>query len=315
MSTQFDTDSVVPQERLAFWQEVVCSTFVQLDCTFPNRDQFRGHLQTHTCGDLSVVDACSSELHVVRDSRHISHSEHEFVLVSFAHEGRAEVIQQGRQALLDAGGFAIYDSRRPYELHFDNAFRQTVVQMPRTSLQQRFGNIEYVTALSLSRSNPLDRLVFDFFSGLSLLDGQLAESQKIRLAEQGIDLLAMALAERGKGEVLPGARRNALLFRIKDHIQARLADADLSLTSVSAQFGISARYINTLFQQEQTSFGRYLLAARLQHCARDLREPALAGARVSEIAYRWGFNDIAHFSRVFKTRYEMSAREYRREAF
>lgn len=315
MSTQFDTSSVAPQERLAFWQEVVCNTFVQLDCSFPDRDQFCGHLQARTCGELSVVDVCSSELQVGRDARHISHSDHEFVLVSFAHEGRAAVIQQGREAVLDVGGFAIYDTRRPYQLHFSGAFRQTVVQMPRTSLQQRFGNIEYVTALALSRNNPLDRLVFDFFSGLSLLDGQLADSQQHRLAEQGIDLLAMALAERGKGQVLPGARRNALLFRIKDHIQSRLVDPDLSLTSVSEQFGISARYVNTLFQQEQTSFGRYLLSTRLQHCARDLREPALAGARVSEIAYRWGFNDIAHFSRVFKARYEMSAREYRRETF
>lgn len=313
MSTRFDTDSVAPSERLAFWQEVVCNTFVQLDCSFPNRDQFRGHLQAQTCGDLSVVDVCAAEQRVVRGARHISHSADEFVLVSFAHEGRAEVIQQGRQASLNAGAFAIYDSRRPYQLHFDSAFRQTVVQMPRTSLQRRFGNIEYVTALSMSRNYPLDRLVFDFFSGLSSLDGQLAEPQQFRLAEQGMDLLAMALAERGKGEVLPGARRNALLFRIKDYIHKRLTDADLSLTCVSKQFGISARYVNILFQQEQTSFGRYLLNARLLHCARDLREPALAGARISEIAYRWGFNDIAHFSRVFKMRYEMSARDYRRE--
>lgn len=312
MSTAFDTNSVEPRHRLDYWQQVVCSTFVELDCNFPNREQFHGHLQAHEVGGLSLVEVSASEQSVVRDARRIARGDQERVLLSLAHEGRAQVLQEDRRALLDVGGFAIYDTRRPYELHFDGAFRQTVVQIPRASLHQRLGNIEYLTALPLSRNNPLDRLVFDFFAGLSRLDGQLAEAQQLRLAEQGLDLLAMALCERGKGQVQSGSRRTALLFRIKDHIQARLADSDLSLGGVSAHFGISSRYTNSLFQQEQTSFGRYLLAARLQRCARDLREPALAGAQISEIAYRWGFSDMAYFSRVFKARFDCSARDYRR---
>lgn len=314
MSRYFDTHSVAPKERPAFWQEVVCNTFVQLDCSFPNRERFHGRLQAHECGELSVVEVSASEQIVVRDARRIAYSDNEFVLVSLAHEGRAQVVQEDRQASLEVGDFAIYDTRRPYQLHFDGAFRQTVVQIPRASLQRRLGNIEYLTALPLSRKNPLDRLVFDFFSGLAQLDDQSAALQH-RLAEQGMDLLAMALSERGKGQALPGSRRNALLFRIKDHVLARLADSELSLATVSAHFAISTRYINSLFQQEQTSFGRYLLAARLRHCARDLREPSLTGTQITEIAYRWGFTDMAYFSRVFKARYERSAREYRKESF
>lgn len=312
MSTRFDTYSVALKERPAFWQEVVCNTFVQLDCSFPNQEQFHGHLQAHECGELSIVDVCASAQSVVRDARRIAYSDNEFVLVSLAHEGRARVVQEDREALLEVGDFAIYDTRRPYQLHFDGAFRQTVVQIPRASLHRRIGNIEYLTALPLLRKNPLNRLAFDFLAGLSHLDGQL-EGVQHRLAEQGMDLLAMALSEQGKGQALRGSRRNALLFRIKDHVSARLADTDLSLASVSAHFGISARYVNNLFQQEQTSFGRYVLAARLRRCARDLRESALAGTQISEIAYRWGFTDMAYFSRVFKAHYERSAREYRRE--
>ncbi|MBH0138728.1 AraC family transcriptional regulator, partial [Pseudomonas syringae pv. tomato] len=66
----------------------------------------------------------------------------EFVLVSLALEGRAQVSQEGREAVLEVGDFAIYDTRRPYRLHFDCAFRQTVVQIPRKSLQQRLCNLE-----------------------------------------------------------------------------------------------------------------------------------------------------------------------------
>ncbi|KPB95219.1 helix-turn-helix protein [Pseudomonas syringae pv. maculicola] len=49
----------------------------------------------------------------------------------------------------------------------------------------------------------------------------------------------------------------------------------------------------------------------MQHCANDLREPLLVNRQISEIAWRWGFSDVAYFSRVFRQRYGLPAREYR----
>ncbi|GAB7533664.1 helix-turn-helix domain-containing protein [Pseudomonas sp. 3A(2025)] len=310
MNISFDTHTIAAQDRAEYWQEVVCNTFVPLGCDFPDRQHFHGRLQSHSLGELALVEVQAGQQTVVRDASRIARSDQEFVLVSLALEGRARVSQEGREAQLEVGDFAIYDTRRPYQLHFDGAFRQTVVQIPRNSLQQRLCNLEYLTALPMSRNNPLDRLVFDFLAGLPSLENQVAETQQARLVEQGLDLLAMALSERVKGEV-QGFRSSALLLRIKDFIQGQLGDTDLSLASVSSRFGISARYINSLFQEEQTSFGRYLLASRLQRCARDLREPLLATRQISEIAYRWGFSDMAYFSRVFRKGFGMTAREYR----
>ncbi|RMS64320.1 Helix-turn-helix, AraC type [Pseudomonas syringae pv. aceris] len=313
MSIYFDTNSIAVQERAEFWQEVVCSTFVPLECAFSDRQNFHGRLRSHSIAGLALVEVQACSQTVVRDTSSISRSDDEFVLVSLALEGRAQVSQEGREALLEVGDFAIYDTRRPYRLHFDSAFRQTVVQIPRNSLQQRLCNLEYLTALSLSRDDPLNGLVFDFFTGLAALENRVGESQQARITEQGLDLLAMALSERVEGQA-QGSRRSGLLLRIKDHIQANLADTKLSLASVSVRFGVSTRYISSLFQDEQTSFGRYLLASRLQRCASDLREPLLANRQISEIAWRWGFSDVAYFSRVFRQRFGVPARQYRLEA-
>ena len=35
---------------------------------------------------------------------------------------------------------------------------------------------------------------------------------------------------------------------------------------------------------------------------------------MSDIAFSWGFNDAAHFSRSFKEQYGMSPREFRQQA-
>ncbi|MGO4003376.1 helix-turn-helix domain-containing protein [Pseudomonas fluorescens] len=312
MSTLFDTDCINPSERPDFWQDVVCNTFVRLDCSLTTPGNFQGRLEACEFGDISLVDIRASGQRVTRHRDSISHSDDEFFLVSLASRGRAQVAQEGREAALNEGDFTIYDTRQPYVLHFDGAFQQTVVQIPRKILSCRLSNIEYLTAMAMSRNNPLEKLVFEYFSGLMSLDSRLTPTQKSRLADQGLDLLAMALSERGKGQVPNSSRRTALLFRIKDYIQQNLGDNEFCLAQVSQFFGISARYINSLFQEEDTSFGRYLLAARLQHCAYSLRDAALSQARISDIAYRWGFSDMAYFSRVFKVRYGQSARDFRK---
>jgi AraC-like DNA-binding protein len=37
-----------------------------------------------------------------------------------------------------------------------------------------------------------------------------------------------------------------------------------------------------------------------------------AAAHISDIAFAWGFNDLAHFSRIFKQKFGASPREWRK---
>ena len=45
---------------------------------------------------------------------------------------------------------------------------------------------------------------------------------------------------------------------------------------------------------------------RLEHCRRDLEDPALAHETVLAIASRWGLRNPGHFSRLFHAAYGMS---------
>ena len=105
--------------------------------------------------------------------------------------------------------------------------------------------------------------------------------------------------------------RSALLYRLKAHIRAHLADPKLCLATTAAALGISPRYVNDLLSDENTSFQRHVLTERLAHCERDLSSPMLAHRHVSEIAFAWGFNDLSHFGRVFREHYGMSPRDWR----
>jgi AraC-like DNA-binding protein len=66
---------------------------------------------------------------------------------------------------------------------------------------------------------------------------------------------------------------------------------------------ISVRYLHRLFHDQGTSVARWVCERRLANCRRDLEDPALAQRGVHSIARRWGFEDPAHFSKIFKASY------------
>ncbi|OHX38470.1 hypothetical protein BJL95_09235 [Methylomonas sp. LWB] len=124
------------------------------------------------------------------------------------------------------------------------------------------------------------------------------------LCETLLDLLALA-------EILPNAIQSSrsqavTLLEIRRHVERRLADPALNASSIAQAVGPSAHYINALFEQEQQSLMRYVLQRRLERCHQAIAQRQTAGLTISRIAFRGSFNELAHFSRVFKKQYGVS---------
>lgn len=107
------------------------------------------------------------------------------------------------------------------------------------------------------------------------------------------------------------ATKAATLHRLCQTIERRLDDPDLTPAKVALSEGISERYLQKLFEGTGSSFTHYLRERRLQRTWADLSNPAEAHHSISEIAFRVGFNDSAHFSRAFRHRFGVSPREFR----
>ncbi|CBG75878.1 putative regulatory protein [Streptomyces scabiei 87.22] len=107
------------------------------------------------------------------------------------------------------------------------------------------------------------------------------------------------------------ALREALLVRVRRYIEDHLDDADLCATSVAEAHDVSVRTLHLAFADTGTTVGRWIRARRLRACYRDLTR-AGGTATVTDVAFRWGFNDVAHFSRVFKQAYGVTPSSVRR---
>lgn len=312
MPLQFTTDGSPGYRRLALWQDIVCDVFVGLDCKSDLGSAFRGSVTQASLGKAVCSEVCSDRQHVLRTPSRIARSDQDFVLMALGHRGDGGVVQDGRETVIHPGEFALYDTTRPYELKFSDPFTQSIFKVPREMLQRRLGGTETLTAVSFGTHAPLERLAYDFIFRLCQSADRLASDNAATLSEQAVDLLAMALGERLGTTSLPSStHRSALIYRLKAHIRAHLADPDLSLSAAAAALGISPRYVNDLLADEETSFQRFVLGERLGQCRRDLASPMLVRRHISEIAFAWGFNDLSHFGRVFREHFGMSPREFR----
>jgi AraC-like DNA-binding protein len=146
---------------------------------------------------------------------------------------------------------------------------------------------------------------------LSSHPGQLGGTAQQIVQSQLLDLLAMSIATL-IGQPPKGSTTTSLVsMRLHAAVETRLDDSALAPKTVAAIAGVSVRYANAVLSQQHLSLSRLILARRLERCRVAFEDPSQANRTVSEIGYSWGFTDMTHFGRAFRSRFGLLPSEYR----
>jgi len=312
MRETLSTDSVAPEQRLAYWIDSICSTYVQLDCDPGATDCFQGAIHSHSLPGLALSVVRSGAQRVQRTPRAIAQSDDAHLLVSVQTRGQGLLLQDGREAVLTPGDFALYDSTRPYTLRFDADFEQIVLKMRATQLQSLLRHTEQLTASTVSGRSGAGQLLCAMAHNLRDQAEALQPASAAAVVHGVLHVLAaslQALPACTKAE--PSVMRAYHMARILRRIDERVHEPTLTIASIAAELGMSAGHLHRLFRNEPLSPAQYLWTRRLEACSRELLDPRRAHASVAEIAFSWGFNDASHFSRSFREHFHMSPREWR----
>jgi AraC-like DNA-binding protein len=309
-------DDVPATSRVDYWRHVVDETLGPLDLQLSSGPDLRDELLIGDAGAVRVARLSTPTAGGAnRRSKHIRRSDPELCTIDVLARGRVVVAQDGRQALLGLGDFAVVDLSRPVQ--WTTPGMQTVaVVFPRALLPLRPDQLAGLTAVRF----PGDQGTGALASSLARqLVGRLDDwgaTDGARLGGAVLDLFAVALAARlDREEQVPaGTHQRVLLLRVQAFIEARLGDPWLSPEAIAAAHYISPRSLYKLFEAEGPGWGvaGWIRQRRLERCRRDLLDPTLAGRPVSTIAARWGLTNAAHFSRAFRAAYGVAPVEYRR---
>jgi acetamidase/formamidase/AraC-like DNA-binding protein len=199
---------------------------------------------------------------------------------------------------------------------FQSDFRLFVVRAPRSAMGRRLFAASSMHAGRIGGDAGLGHVLAAFLgsigASLDTLEAEELRPLELALAELIVASLATHRCETDVARLTPA--QAALFARVCRSIDARLGDSSLSLASIAQQERVSSRYLQKLFEAAGQSFSAYLKSRRLERCRAELLDPLCAKMSISDICFRWGFNDPAHFSRTFRERYRTSPRAFRHEA-
>ena len=313
MQDVMTTTQLPPAERFDAFRTAISTTFVPLDA-ISDEPGFYGRLRSAEVGAVQLSQV-TAKAHVVRRTeRLIRASDPEYYKVGLQVAGYGVLTQDGREAALTPGDFAIYDTSRPYQLSFGADFRMLVAMFPRERLRVPEDCMRALTARRVSGKQGLGALTSPFMLGLGdRLEG-LTEAVGSRLSEALLDLLAASFADQPDcaAGISLQPRLNTLRMRIHAFIEERLNDPDLDPGTIARAHNISVRYLYKLFEADGSTVSGWIRAHRLEHCRLDLQDPRFAGVPVAVIGARWGLIDAAGFSRAFKAKFGVGPRDFRR---
>lgn len=300
-------------QRIEFWRETILRLFADVQIAAVQKADFFGHVRQRKCEKMRISEIHASEQAVIRRYRQARSEYEDKYFGVLMLEGSQSVEQDGKIVTLHPGDFAIYDATRPHHLQFGQSWREIVVSIPRTTLNQLVIGMEHRTASPTQTGEGVGSVMRAFLEQMSSQIGRVTEDEMRQLSDTAISLIAMTLGGMQRNDLAQSRMKALTLTRVKRHLLEHLHDPELNPLMIERSIGISSRYINKLFEAENTSLMRYVWNLRLERCAQDLVNPQCAVLRVSDIALRWGFNDMSHFSRVFRERFAMSPRAWREQ--
>jgi AraC-like DNA-binding protein len=310
-----DTSSVRVEDRAELWMTASSELFVPLECMPHDRASFGGLLQAGVVGPLALSRLEVSPHTIRRTAALAADTDGDRYKLSLLLAGRALVVQDGREAVLRPGDFALYDCSRPYTLEGTGDFRMLVCMLPRASFGIEPGRVGRMTATRIRGDCGIGWAVAPFLERLASLAirGDLPEARD-RVVESVVELVESLCASVIEGDVgrRPSSRAE-LLLRARAHAQSRLGDPSLVPGEIAAAVHVSKRYLHRLFEEDGSTVSGWIRQLRLEGCRRDLADPSRRDETVTTIGARWGLTNPAHLSRLFRDVFGVSPTEYRAE--
>jgi AraC-like DNA-binding protein len=286
----------------------------QWDVTPVGSSKFRMVVKALQFGRMNLAQATLSQAQVSNVARPSSgEADHPYNI--YLSNRRQSVVTGNKTVVLEPGDVTVTDSAKPVSITTKDPYSTIGLTVPESVLRTFIPDPDRVVGVRFSGKTGFSKIV----SYMLLTMWEHAEARNFDavgadLANNMLSILSACCEVNRDSEVVQNAELLVKQEKIKDAINQRLRKPDLCIGDLAKQFGCSIRYIQRLFSEEDCTVSKYIRRQRLEGCKRQLADAAWLHHSITEIAFNWGFNSSAHFSRVFREEYGISAREYRKQA-
>lgn len=311
--TTNDLQTAPTGDRFRLWRDLVSHNVLGQDIEYASPEgQIYGSIQTAELADLLMAHVyCSRGQSVARSKAQIEKTVEDTSILCLQVAGSAVLVSNNENLHLTTGCWTLCDCLKMYTWHFSDNHGQLVLKIPKKKLYGRLNMPELVHGHIMSGKSGAGKITWDFINSMWTEIADNSQNLNPRFEDITLELVSAAINEY-MGIPKEVSRSGAVrLLEVKAYINANLKDPGLYVESIAHALKISPRYLHLLFKNEHTTIARYIRDLRLEKSARDLQDRHLLHRSITEIAYAWGFNSHANFSKLFRKHFHMSPRDYR----
>ncbi|MDV8077397.1 helix-turn-helix domain-containing protein [Rhodococcus sp. IEGM 1370] len=299
-------------DRFEVWREVICREFTPLTPEIESivDGGFDARVELRPLGSTNRAVLESVGQRIAHGETEVAHTGDGVYFVNIQLAGICRVRTESAGAVnVVPGQFTVVDTTRPYWFDYEGPWRVMSYQVPHSCLAHS----------GLSQAPTIGRpLDTGAGTGLALTSIMKAlwELAPDESTSSGVHLerafYATVAAVLGETWGTAAASSSAITAAATEYIRTHLGDPDLSVSVVARALSVSPRTVHYAFSKG-ASFSTVLREHRLAAIAAALRDPKNS-AGISRIAVHHGMIDASAFSRAFRQKYSMSARDYRAQA-
>ncbi|OLF53720.1 transcriptional regulator FeaR [Pseudomonas chlororaphis] len=278
---------------------------------------FIGEVGLRDYAGLEVAQIRTNAGLISRKSTSVDHEDDRHCFLILQRSGHAQLNQGGESIELAPGEMALLDSAGACEIVPHGLIEHASLHLSRDEVcrhlpaqQRTFGKLSQGCA-----SGRLMRVLVEQICGGELQD--CAAGQEGQALQEALIALLGPTLRQPPSPTLDGYDSQhgvCLRSQARQLIHQSLNEPGLTPVSLAGQMNISVRQLYRLFEEQGDSVCRFIQRSRLERSANDLGNPRLRHQSITDIAFKWGFTDSAHFSRTFKKHFEQSPRDYRAHA-
>lgn len=293
----FTTRMLSPEQRRAYWCDLVAETFPGMSADAPNG--IKADLARWSLGQLGVARAACNRSRV---SREHDRQNQRTLVFHLQQRGRMMLRQGHRTSYAGVGDIVMSEEEHPYTIDISNANDCLIVHMPVAMMDQQIGERDWAACV-LDGKNPNVRLLS------RVLEGVWNERQYQHDLEGGVDTVIANMASIAcLGHRVPSG---AMFKEPVEFALAHLHDPELGTAVIAEGTGLSTRAVQHAFARHVgCSPSAFVTRQRLARAAEMLRggDPR----SVTQIAFDVGFSDAAFFTRCFTRQFGMPPSQWRR---
>ncbi len=225
------------------------------------------------------------------------------IALLLASGGAMHVSQGGRETLLGTGQATLLRNFEPWRVALGRQVNYIAMLIPCEAFEL-MNAVDTLVGKRLPSSAALNLLrsyVSSLYAANDRPDNELARIASAHLTE----LMRLAVTEGAQRaeEAEFENIRDARLRVAVDMIARRHCEPDLSEEQIAAAQGISARYLQKLFERRGITFSGYVNELRLNTAFAALCKPEAKSRKVTDVALSCGFHDLSYFNRLFRRRF------------